>query len=251
MNIIVPSTGLRQKPNFNSLLETECLFGETVEILDKYADWVFCKLMTDNYLGWISKFSLGYLQKPTHRVLSIRSFIFGRKDIKSNIIHYVPMGSKLCVIETHKGWAKINLSYNNSHKIGYVIKNDLISLNSAISDWVSKAEQLLNTPYKWGGRDTFGIDCSALLQLSYQTFGENIPRNTSQQIQLKKKNIIDMKYLRRGCVIFWDGHVGIMTNNKDCIHANGYFNKTTVEPLKDIIKRMEKYFKVLKIIDFN
>lgn len=250
MNIIVPSTGLRQKPDVNSFLETECLFGETVEIFDKYSDWVFCKLITDNYVGWINKFSLGYLEKPTHRVLSIRSFIYREKDIKSNIIHYVPMGSKLSVIETNKEWAKVNLSSNHSYKTGYVIKNDLISLNSVVCDWVSKAEQLLNTPYKWGGRDTFGIDCSALLQLSYQTHGEDIPRNTSQQIHIKK-NIIDIKSLKRGCVIFWDGHVGVMTNNKDCIHANSYFMKTTVEPLNIIIKRIEKHFKILKILDFS
>jgi hypothetical protein len=45
-----------------SSLETECLFGEMVEILDEHLDWVYCKLLTDNYYGWIKKNNLGQLK---------------------------------------------------------------------------------------------------------------------------------------------------------------------------------------------
>ena len=58
------------------------------------------------------------------------------------------------------------------------------------------AQLLENTPYRWGGRDTIGIDCSALLQLSYQTYGEILPRNSSQQIKLKKKIVQDISELK-------------------------------------------------------
>lgn len=88
-----------------------------------------------------------------------------------------------------------------------------------------------------GGRDTVGIDCSALLQLSYQTYGEDIPRNTSDQFNLQKPNISDHDSLRRGYVIFWDGHVGIMIDRFNCIHANAYHMKTVTEPLVDIVNR--------------
>ena len=55
MNVSVPSTSMRLEPSEISSLETECLFGETVTILDEYKDWYYCKLLTDNYCGWVKK----------------------------------------------------------------------------------------------------------------------------------------------------------------------------------------------------
>lgn len=113
------------------------------------------------------------------------------------------------------------------------------------------AEQLLGTPYKWGGRDTMGIDCSALLQLSYQLYGQDIPRNSKEQMQLNKPIVESIKQLERGHVIFWNGHVGIMTDPLNCIHANAFHFETRVEPLKNIIERMQANSKILKMMNFN
>ena len=79
MNIIKPSAKIHSKPIKTSTLETECLFGEFVEIIDQYNSWVFCKLETDNYCGWIQKKNLGNLRKPTHRVLSLRTSIYKKR----------------------------------------------------------------------------------------------------------------------------------------------------------------------------
>ena len=72
-------------------------------------------------------------------------------------------------------------------QIGYLPSSHIVVCENKVKDWVSMAQQLEGIPYRWGGRDTIGIDCSALLQLSYQTYGEMIPRNTSEQVKLKKK----------------------------------------------------------------
>ena len=58
----------------------------------------------------------------------------------------------------------------------------IVKINHKVNDWVKVAEQFLNVPYKWGGRDSMGIDCSALIQLSLETFGINFPRDTALQI---------------------------------------------------------------------
>ena len=251
MNIITSSTFIKSKPSEASCLETECLFGETVEILDFYLDWVYCKLVTDNYYGWIKKSDLGQLNEATHRVLNIRTFIYKRPDVKSDIIKYLPMGANLAPLKFNSDWAEIRFPINNIIKIGYVPVNHIVELRHKVSDWVKVAKGLEGTPYKWGGRDTFGIDCSALLQLSYQTYGQNIPRNTSDQINVDKPNISEIDNLRRGCVIFWEGHVGIMVDKFNCIHANAYHMKTVTEPLVDIISRMDEDQQIVKMMDFN
>ena len=251
MNIIKPSTPMYLEPNEKSVIETECLFGENIKIIKKKSDWYFCQLLTDTYCGWLRSKHLGILPKSTHKIISIRSFLFTRKNIKSSIMHYLPFGSKIHVKKIEGDWAKILLSKSHKAKVGYILKKDIISISAKIKDWVRIAEQFIDIPYKWGGRDTMGIDCSALLQLSYQAIGKNIPRNTIDQIKLDKRNITDLEDLDRGFAVFWEGHVGIMTDKSNCIHANAYHMKTVIEPLKNIISRMGTKYPVIKILDMS
>ena len=61
-------------------------------------------------------------------------------------------------------------------------------------------------------------------------------------------NINDLK---RGCVVFWEGHVGIMIDKFNCIHANAFHMQTKIEPLDLIINRISKDLKIIKMMDFN
>ena len=251
MNIVKTSASMKSKPSANSSLETECLFGETIEVLDENLDWVYCKLTTDNYCGWLEKKSLSIFREATHRVLNIRTFIFENPDLKSKIALYLPMGSRLVVEKIFSNWAQICFPDDNKIKVGYVPTKHIVEFQHKVSDWVTIAQSLQNTPYKWGGRDTIGIDCSAFLQLAYQTYGEAIPRNTSEQVLLKKPNIFKVENLQRGCVVFWEGHVAIMIDKENCVHANAFHMKTTTEPLIDIINRNNKENQIVKMMDFN
>ena len=146
MNIIKSSVFMKSEPTETSLLETECLFGETVEILDKSMDWVYCKLNTDNYYGWIKKNSLGKLKSPTHRVLVKRSFIYIDENPKSNCILYLPMGAKLLVENIKSDWAEISFYNNNKMQIGYVPTRHIVKLHHRVEDWVTSAQLLEGTP---------------------------------------------------------------------------------------------------------
>lgn len=251
MNIVKPSSPMKAEPIETSELETECLFGETVEVLDSHLEWLYCKLLTDNYYGWIKKNDLGYFRSITHRVVSKRSFLFNNKNAKSNCINYLPLGAQLSVKIIEDNWAKISLSINDNDQIAFIPSNHIVTIDNKVKDWVLIAERLLGTPYKWGGRDSIGLDCSALLQLSYQTYGQNIPRNTIDQSTLKKEIITDTNKLDRGFVVFWKGHVGIMVDKLNCIHANAFHMETSKEPLNDILVRMGKENQVVKIMNFN
>ena len=250
MNVINSSVLMKSEPKETSLLETECLFGETVEIFDEYLDWVYCKLNTDSYHGWVKKEGLGRIKNPTHRVIANRTFIYADKNPKSNYLIYLPLGAQLVIDNIQSEWAEMSL-HNNHTQVGYVPSRHIVGLDHRVKDWVEIAELSEGTPYKWGGRDTIGIDCSALLQLSYQTYGENIPRNTSQQVKLKKKHVKVVEDLKRGCVVFWKGHVGIMIDKFNCIHANAFHMQTKIEPLNQIINRVGKDFNIMKMMDFN
>lgn len=251
MHIVKPSTSMKLKPSINAPLETECLYGESVQILDEQLHWAYCKLLTDNYHGWVKKNSLGLLKPSTHRVIVMRSLLYTHNNEKSLTIDYLPMGAQISVKKIENNWAEIYLSSSDDSKTAYIPANHIIDKKSKIKDWVKIAEQIIGAPYKWGGRDTMGLDCSALLQLSYQSFGQNIPRNTKDQFNIEKKIIKDFNELERGCVVFWEGHVGIMVNKFDCLHSNAFHMKTVVEPLNNIITRIGLRNKIKKVVNFN
>ena len=251
MNVIKPSIPMRSKPDQTSSLETECLFGETVSILDNYQDWYYCRLLTDNYYGWVQKRYLGEIIVSSHRVVSNRSNLFKENNVKSGCINYLPLGSQIYVSNFDDFWAKVYLGKNASQEFAYIPRKHVIKNEDIIDDWVGTAEKLIGTPYVWGGRNSIGLDCSALLQLSYQTFGKNIPRNSKDQSLLNKEIIKNKEKLKRGFVVFWKGHVGIMVDGTYCVHANAFHMQVSKEPLVKILERGGKVNPIIKIMNFN
>ena len=233
----------------NSYLETECLFGEQVNILDEEKEWFKCKAILDNYEGWIKKSELCFFPDPTHRIISPRSFVYKYKDIKSNIFQYLPFGSKLKVLNKKEEWSEIQIYKNNDLIKGFVPTKHIVPLDNVANDWVCLAENLIGTPYKWGGRDTIGIDCSALIQISLETIGIKFPRNTNDQQKFEEGISLEYNKLQRGVLVFWDGHVGVMINNKEILHSNAFFMSTIIEDFKTAEKRISyQYGNIKKLI---
>ena len=112
----------------------------------------------------------------------------------------------------------------------------------------SVAEQFVGIPYM-GGKRHNRLRLFKFIQLAYETTGEVIPRNTNEQVKIKKI-IKDINKLNEACV-FWDGHVGIMVDEFRCLHSNAYHMKTVIEPLTKIINRANNHSKIIKILDFN
>ncbi len=122
----------------------------------------------------------------------------------------------------------------------YVFTEHVKPLNKFESDFVNVAEKFLDVPYYWGGKTAQGLDCSGLVQTSLEVCGISSPRDTDmQETQLGQKLMVnDLDGLHRGDLVFWKGHVGIMTDQKTLLHANGYHMMTVKEPLAEAVARI-------------
>lgn len=102
---------------------------------------------------------------------------------------------------------------------------------------IGEAEKWLGVPYKWGGRDSAGTDCSGFVQSVYKAFGYNIPRTASEQYE--SSELIGEEEARPGDLIFFKideriVHVGLYAGNNKMIHAS---TKSGV-----IVQELNKYF---------
>ena len=107
------------------------------------------------------------------------------------------------------------------------------------NDLAAVAELFLGTPYLWGGNSRLGLDCSGLIQAACLACGVPCPGDSGDQSRDVGDALDPADPLRRGDLVFWNGHVGMMVNQTLMIHANAHHMATVFEPLEDATARIE------------
>ena len=234
MEVVVPVTAMHREASSTAMQTTQALFGERLLAFEIRDDWVWCQLERDGYVGYIAKAAVSSdLTKPTHRVSVPSTFLYPLPDIKSQAAINLPMNAKLQIVASDEKFSRLS---NGK----YVFTKHVRPLNEFESDFVSVAEKFLDVPYYWGGKTAQGLDCSGLVQTSLEVCGISSPRDTDmQETQLGQKLMVnDLDGLRRGDLVFWKGHVGIMVDQKTLLHANGHHMMTVKEPLAEAVTRI-------------
>ncbi len=208
------------------------LFGELFSIEEEQGGWAKGHAILDHYPGYIKLDALGPVGPlPTHQVSVPRTFIYRDADLKSPPLMCLSMNAKLALNAYAEGFSQIE-------ETGWIYAPHTAPIGVFVADFVSVAEMFLGAPYLWGGRDGHGLDCSGLLQTALMRAGIGCPRDSYQQVELGKALPIDLHMLRRGDLIFWKGHVGMMRNADTLLHANAHHMQVASEPLVEAVARI-------------
>jgi cell wall-associated NlpC family hydrolase len=232
-----PTAPLRHAPSPDAPLDTEAFKGERVTVYETTEEgWAWGQLAADGYVGYIPA---GALREPgpspTHKVVALRTLVFPGPSAKLPPVEALPLGCRLAV-------ARVEEPFAVTASGGYVPARHLAALDSAERDFVTVAERFLGAPYLWGGKTSLGVDCSGLLQVALTACGvPSCPRDSDMQETALGEPLgppFDLSKLRRGDLMFWNGHVAIVRDPATLIHANVFHMAVAWEPIAEAIGRI-------------
>jgi cell wall-associated NlpC family hydrolase len=233
-SVLAGSAALRNAPEADAEQVNQALFGETFAVYDEHEGWVWGQLAADHYVGWMRADELGEAAPPTHRVRALRSFIYGEPNMKSKPLKAVSMNALLALGEPEGNFTRVLGS-------GWIFSRHAGVLGDFEQDFVEVASRFVGSPYLWGGRESAGIDCSGLVQVSLQATGRSPLRDSDMQEKSLGEPVTpaaDYSNLRRGDLVFWRGHVGIMVAPAMLLHASARDMHVEIEPLSEAIARI-------------
>ena len=227
--VIAPVTALRRAPAHGAMMDTQLLLGEKFRVYEERRPWVWGQAQSDDYVGYVLAEDLGVDIATTHRVTALRSFIYTDPDIKSRPLMAVSMGAHVRVTGFEGAFGVLADG-------SYIFAGHIDAETAHAHDFVQVAERFIGVPYLWGGRESLGLDCSALVQISLSMCGHACPRDSDMQEAVLGAPVSGD--LARGDLVFWKGHVGILQNADTLLHANATHMCVVSEPFVPATKRI-------------
>lgn len=232
-----PAVPLRRKPTGMQGFDTEALFGESVTVYDVTDGWAWVQLDHDGYVGYLPADTLTpEVKVATHRVKAPGTFVYPVADIKAPPLMHLSINARLSAADVDGRFVKLDGG-------GFVYARHVSEADRYERDFVDVAERLVDTPYLWGGKTRIGLDCSGLVQIALHAAGRAAPRDSDMQQAEIGTNVLvpeTLDGLERGDLVFWKGHVGIMSDGLMLIHANAHHMQVVVETLPDAVARIAK-----------
>ncbi|BAQ43576.1 peptidase P60 [Methylobacterium aquaticum] len=228
--IRVPVAPLRRAPDPAAALDSEALLGEAATVYEVRDGFAFAQLSADGYVGYLPAEALGPVDPaPTHRVSALRTFLYPAADLKRPVVGALSLGARVAVAGREGAYARLADGR-------FAWAGHLAALDAVEPDVAATALRFLGVPYLWGGRSSLGLDCSGLVQTALAAAGIAAPRDSDQQEAALGEAVpvtADLAGLRRGDLVFWRGHVGMMLDEARLIHANGHHMAVAIEPLAE------------------
>ena len=218
-------------------LVTQALYGEAVTVYEADEEgWAWVQLDADGYVGWMPQEALEPRGAPaTHKVTALRTPVFHGPSIKLPPTDLLSLGSLIVITGQRERFLVTEAG-------GYIFAGHLAALDHMEVDPVEVAARFLGAAYLWGGRSSLGLDCSALVQAALTACGVACPRDSDMQEAALGRDIgftDDIASLRRGDLVFWPGHVGLVEDGDTLLHATAHYMSVVREPLGAALSRIE------------
>lgn len=206
---------MRAEPKDTSELVSQVIYGESFKIIEQRANWSLIKLSFDNYKGWIDNKQLVEISETVYDSTISEANIYS-----SDLIEFIQINNKgLLTIP-------FGSTLNSIKLFDHSFDGNTTKTIQPKENLVKTSLLFINSPYLWGGRTPFGIDCSGFTQIIYKINGYKIDRDAKDQVNLG----VSLSFIEEsdpGDLAFFDNkegdivHVGIIMEDNHIIHAHG------------------------------
>jgi hypothetical protein len=206
---------LRLEPSDTSELVSQVLYGDLFKVLEQRKQWSKIRLAYDKYEVWIDNKQYLEITEASYQNLNLEAL-----KLSSDLVEFVQDENQLLntivLGSTLNGLSLLNHTYEGVY----------VDKQNPKSEIISTAFKYLNSPYLWGGKTPFGIDCSGFTQMVYKLNGYKLLRDASQQAS-QGEALSFIEESEPGDLAFFDNnegvitHVGIIMKDNYIIHAHG------------------------------
>jgi len=238
--VTVPVANMYSAPTGESDVVSQALYGSNVVVTEEKAAWAKVET-SDHYSGWIALDQARRLSSSDSRyansgkvlhVSTLSANLYREPDVTAHRpVLTIPYETQLEFLAEGKGedvgWLQVRLPDNQS---AWIQAGDVASSTQPLSidGSIKLARQFLGVTYTWGGRSSFGFDCSGFTQMLVRSRGINMPRDADQQAAWDGVFAIDRKHLRAGDLLFFGSsadhitHTGMFIGDGQFIHDTTY-----------------------------
>lgn len=248
---IVP---MRSEKSERSEMVSQVLFGELYEVIEAEEKWVYIRLLHDGYEGWIDRkmympvtdeYAARYSAEEPMLTTEVFNIVVKEGDYGNKL---VVAGSVFPFLDA--GSRKMQIGEDTYTLVSKLKDVGIDSLRDLI---IGYALMYYNTPYLWGGRTPYGIDCSGLVQMVYRMAGMNLPRDASLQVAEGQDFSFVEEALPGDLAFFGDEtgaitHVGIIWEQNRIIHASGRVRVDKLDHQGIFNEDLKRYTHNLKVI---
>lgn len=233
MQCTAPVASIRRAPAPDAEQVDQLIFGEAFDVLDEADGFAWGQARRDGYVGHVLVEALSApVLAPTHTVKALRTYAFAGPDVRGPIVGLYSLNA-LLTVEAREG------PFVRAARSGWFHADHLRLVGEPVGgEPVAVAERFTEAPYQWGGRESLGLDCSALVQQSLYATGAGCPRDADMQAPVLG-GAVEPDALQRGDLVFWAGHVAWMLDAERALHANSHAMAVTAEPLAEVEARIE------------
>ncbi len=240
--INTPVADMRENASCDSKVVSQAYYSEKVRVIEESLDWVKIHTLVDEYEGWIPKDVTYPISEPVEqvaKVTSVAAHLYHVNDTEYGPRLTLPFESMVEVVDkSHSRWIKVRTLDGQER---FIQRGDItfdVTKALSVDEMIALSEKFLERPYTWGGRTSFGYDCSGFTQMLYRQMQVYLPRHSKEQINFKGFKAVAKEELTPGDLIFWGldenriRHVGLYLGDDSFIHASSRENKPYIHKSK-------------------
>lgn len=240
-----PVVDMRESPSHESKVVSQTIFSENIAVEKEFEGWAYI-ITPDQYSGWVPKNSFVPLDEPYQTSLTVSrlaAHVYAVKDTEFGPFKTLPYGSKLCALNaTDTRWVEVLLP---DGKVCYIQKGDVAPEQEihGKEDLIAFCKKFIGLPYTWGGRSSFGYDCSGFVQMLYSQIGVNLERDAKQQVLDNRFQTVSVDCVKPGDLIYFGKseqkitHVGMYLGDGQFIHS--------------VVRECQPWIRISSLLDFE